>query len=261
MSLLNIPNELVSAILDQACTDFFTAKNVRSTCKALNQFFDVNTEHGKRLWKRVRTFEDLPDGSACGIDDFTLLRVVHTKGCNFFDRHPQVKTPIWEYGGVKMCKDCFPDKTIRNYCIEDPVLRKKVQTCLPYVLNATWRYKTFLKRHVDAFIANNDEIFSSQESLEAFKSQMSHWAEKKRLEDDARIERRKLQRQREVDAFIKTLQLLVDITILQHLQVYLRESQKVSPFNKRAQTMFKNKLLEAVETHKSLVVEHQLRRV
>ena len=141
--LRELPAELVCMVLSFACTSYKDAFNLLMTGKFISEFFNPATDFGRRLWASVRVSEGLPDGAQVGFTDYMLLRKFFSRGCEACDNHPRVRTPMWMFFGLRLCREC------QHRYMEDDFPSPGVTPVRVHIIGTGWYQRSIrTNRHV-----------------------------------------------------------------------------------------------------------------
>lgn len=185
---MRIPVELLIMILEQMRP--MGLVRMITVSRKVRDLLDCATSTGRGIWKTVREREGLPDPATIGMSDKRLLLCVHTRGCDRCHSHPRIRTPRWEFGGVKLCHDCFDNETVRDYILGDGAEFEG----LPYMTTdgtcygRHFSYRSYLWSHI-----RNKELFTGDltQAYFDFKYAMDDYMSKRRQTiESVREERR-----------------------------------------------------------------------
>ncbi len=130
MSLIRLPNEILCRILGHLPAQ--TTIAMLRTCKLIYSLFDDRSKYGKHLWMTIRTNEGLPDPALINMSDSAFLRAYFGRGCNACNAHPRLRTPIWEFQGLRLCHRCFTEHTVSEAALTPNQLHYVYETYIPY---------------------------------------------------------------------------------------------------------------------------------
>lgn len=119
-----------------------------STCKYIKYIMHPDGTEGRRIWNILRKKLGWPDPNSIGLTDFEFLKCQYGRGCNFCPLSPRIRTPKWEFGGLRMCKICTKERTIRDYNLSH--VEKERCEFVPFIHKSgrfwyeNWSYKVYL---------------------------------------------------------------------------------------------------------------------
>jgi hypothetical protein len=256
MQLLELATELLCAIL--ALVDEPVALvNAMVTCRRLHSLFDTESVVGRRLWRVIRCNMGWPDPTLIGLSDHEFIRAIYGRGCERCSAHPRVRTPLWEFKGLRLCGECRERLTTRDYELEIPAA-----WCdhLPSVLTqgytwgrGQWEYRSFWTADLPSAEPSREEreagrailsrLRNFRASVEAHQAMLRERKEcKDREKRDARF--------RAVEAFL--VEKLPDLHphCYADFDAYNVATYKTTKFTKSAQTVFHRKILSELATRK-----------
>lgn len=146
---LQLPLELVVLIMKSVGGRELI--QLRSTCRDMRDLLREDRSPGKEIWRDVRTTMGAPDPSLIGKTNMRLINDIFRRGCDGCHEHPLIRKSIWEFGGIRLCRDCFNQFTERDYIYNDPSHYRG----LPYIqsegvsqFGQSYVYRSYLKLHL-----------------------------------------------------------------------------------------------------------------
>lgn len=254
VDFLDIPNEILGHIMTKI-DDCKTCLEILRTCKRVHSLFDATTRTGQRVWRSIREKDGWPDPLPVGISDYGFIRAFYGRGCHKCIRHPHLRTPIWQFKGVRLCKQCWRLSTVRDYELSIPYTWYQH---LPYTQDKTFSYRSYLKTDIPVSCPSrdlNDEV--NQMKIITFMNAVR--ASQYNLGIERTRQTVTLQRAREVaiEKWLKSNVSSVHPFFYRRFDTFQNATQLATPFNKRAQALFKTKFLRELEQRKSgLIVAH-----
>lgn len=261
-NLFVLPFEVIGAVIGYL--DVADVISMISTCKYIKSLMHPDGTEGRHIWKMLRKRLGWPDPVAIGMTDFQFLKCRYGRGCNFCLNAPRVHTPKWEFRGLRMCKSCLSEQTVRHYYLSS----EKLDRCrvIPFVEIrgrswwTPWAYRIYLKDSIPEhpFSAEDEaRLTTCLEALTGFinavKCNERSLAEEKR----ARIVKIVEKRRKDVDEYMKSHFPEIDPEIYKFIQTRTDALYRTSPFGKRSQGLFHKDLQRDVENNFRILYRRQ----
>lgn len=237
-----LPVELILRILRSTDpVDLFT---MARTCS----FFHKLLSHDSVVWSWVRQDRGLPDPEPIGITNRSMLASIYMRGCNLCKDHERIRTPRWEFGGIRLCGKCFDRVTVRDYylcCSEEFV------HYLPYVevsgvcYGQRYHYKCYLWKHLLQTITKERRYEMQRQllAMSSFKQKMYEYNEgtkRQKAQEDAVV---KNERRLAINAFLQHSVPSLDPADYEQHPCYVAACGRLEPLTHRSATMLLSKLL------------------
>ncbi len=264
LQLLHLPNEILGKIV-LSIDNSKTSLEMMRTCKRIHALFDNNTRTGQRVWQSIRNKEGWPDPSVIGMSDYKFIRAIYGRGCHKCHDHPRLRTPIWEFKGMRLCKQCFRRCTIRDYELVSLGISKSCFDHLPYfecAFNDNWIYRSYLKQDISEDTPTVEEACRSRhytrqlidfiELVEACRADI-----KKNRMDQLLLQRKS--RGTDVRSFMTEQLPDLHEALYRHLNVYNAAVKQTSPFTARAKALLKGKLTTEFTAKLPILIEETIR--
>lgn len=183
----------------------------------------------------IRTNEGLPDPALIDMSDSAFLRAYFGRGCNGCDAHPRLKTPIWEFQGLRLCPLCFTERTVPHAALTQNQLYYVHETYVPY-------HGSFYSRHY---------LRSALYKKRPLSQAAPHASSLRKFRDALQTRREKLESQRflmrknrmkAVDAFMSERLPQLSSDTYFTLKTYSLAIKRTNAFSLRAQKLFLRRL-------------------
>lgn len=254
--LLDLPNEILGQIMTNI-DDAKSALEVLRSCRRVHALFDATTRAGQRIWQSIRENEGWPDPAPIGITDYEFIRALFGRGCHNCTRHPRIRTPIWQFRGVRLCANCWDQLTVRDY---ELLIPNAWYAHLPFTRNTTFGYRSYLRTDIpvyepkvtsDVYEYDNDgRVTRFIQKIQRRRIELST----ERARENAAVRQT---RQAAILEFLRANVPLIDPTFYSWFKVFQNAILLATPFNKQAQSMFKSKFMREVQQRKrELIVAH-----
>lgn len=221
-----------------------------SSCKFMKSLMHPEGFIGRCIWHKVRKREGWPDPIVIGLTDFQFLKCKHGRGCNFCTDAPRVRTPKWEFKGVRMCERCVHEHTTRDYTLD--VVEESRCRYLPSIevsgwtrshsrYGSAWTYRMYLTKSIPCHNlteTEEDEMRIKLDVLSTFIREVN--ANDVRMETTRRKKLDELVAKRtvDVDECMKSNFPVVHPKLYNSLKSYQNATSKSTPFNRRSRAMF-----------------------
>ena len=261
--LIDLPTEILCKIITSV-PETLTCFALMQTCKRVHSLFSPTTIHGMRLWRALRRHERWPDPASIAMSDYTFLRSIHGRGCNSCANHPLLRSPIWEFDGIRLCKECLETLTIRDYELDIPVERYNHLICTVtsgYTRGmGGWTYRSYLRDTIPSEMPTEEEqhlgrlhIAAVRRFILAVKDRQADLKqEHERLK--ASLKRR---READVDTFLSARMPNLHNQFYCILPSYQAAIDKTTPFTARSQAIFLKKAkLDTTTFRHQLIRDH-----
>jgi hypothetical protein len=231
----------------------------------MHALFDTRSIVGQRLWRVIRQNMGWPDPMPIGISDRDFILAVYGRGCDRCDRHPRVRTPIWEFRGVRLCAECRERHTVRDYELGIP---RAWHEHLPSVLTegfgkfGFWSYRSYWTADLPSTEPAPQEIAAGREHLARLADFTEAVAQHRRvLEEEKRRknDERRAKRRREVDAFLAERMPDLHPDFYRRFETYCSAVESTRGFTKWAQSGFLKKLLAELPFRRERIAQDQAR--
>ncbi len=248
---LSLPNELLCLVI-RCIDDSKTSLEMLRVCKRIYSLFDARTRSGQSIWKSIRENEGWPDPQPIGLSDYAFIRAYYGRGCRNCVHHPRLRTPIWAFSGMRLCKACFKRLTIRDYQLTVP---DKWCEHLPYVQpSPTFYYKCYLRSQIPQSRSSSytrELGFSLQRNVELFTELMKFQGEVVSAKRRQLVLDNQDLRKEEINTWLQINMGTVHPNFYSKFDTYHNAIQRTTPFTSRAQTIFRRKFLSELEQRKS----------
>jgi hypothetical protein len=264
MELLDLSTELLSAIA-MLITDIKTCLEMMLTCKRILSLFSPDTLHGKKIFTRIRERSRWPDPNTVNMSDYTFLRAMYGRGCSMCEYHPQLRTPIWEFRGIRLCQVCFKRKTVRNYELND--VPQEHYSHLPNIRKSesissfgTRSYRVYVKNDIPKEAPTATEIEHGRQHLLALRNfiiDVKRIVTLEKYEAKERNARLKNLRRKDVSSFLAKTVPELNPQLYTTLSTYESIVEKPTPFTARTGSMFLKKIkAEMAAKMTNLIISH-----
>lgn len=253
-NLFVLPIEVIGTVIGYL--DIADVISMISTCKYIKSLMHPDGTEGRHIWNLLRKRLGWPDPAAIGMTDFQFLKCRYGRGCNFCSNAPRVHTPKWEFRGLRMCKSCLSEQTVRHYYLSS----EKLDRCrvIPFIEIkgrswwTPWAYRIYLKDSIPDHplsVEDDARLTTSLEALTGFRNAVKcnerSIAEEKRARIVEIVEKRK----KDVNEYMKTHFPEIYPGIYKFIQTYTDAVYRTSPFGKRSQGIFHKDLQREVENN------------
>lgn len=141
--ILKFPNEIITLIISAASKDGKTALRMLSTCKRIRALSTASIDN--HICRSIRQSAGWPDPMEIQMSDYTFMNIMNCRGCIMCSRHPRIRTVHWEFGGKRLCNECYREATIRCYQLSLRGISREWFEHLPSIHNSTFGYHTYWK--------------------------------------------------------------------------------------------------------------------
>lgn len=252
--LFRLPVEILGIVI--CSLDSKTAFSLSKTCKYFTSLMHTDGSEGRKIWSALRQREGWPDPTAIGKTDYQFFRRLNGRGCDFCTSSPRTRTPKWEFGGVRMCKLCLPENTIRSYQLDDENARRCA--LVPSIKVNTWyswntiTYQLYLKDAIpDHDLTAEEEIqmYVRLRATENFVRDFDSVISAQR--DRNRITRMRFRQQRksEIDKFTAEKFPHVCPYVYGSMDTYLRAIGRQTLFAGRSQGVYARSFAKELEQY------------
>ena len=252
--LFRLPIEILGNIICRL--DSKDALSLSKTCKYVNSLMHPDGSEGRKIWSVLRQREGWPDPAIIGMTDYRFFRCLNGRGCDFCTRSPRMRTPKWEFGGVRMCKACLPENTIRSYLLDDVSARRCAH--VPSIKVNTWyswntiTYQLYLKDAVpdhdltaDEEIQMYDRLRATENFVRDFDSVISARRDQNRIARMLFTHQRKI----EIDKFTAEKFPHISPYVYAIMDTYLRAIGRQTHFTGRSQALYARSFAKELENH------------
>lgn len=259
VQLIDLPLEVIEDIVENLdCVDIVS---LRSSCTYMKSILHTEGQTGRRIWNKVRKREGWPDPSVIGISDFQFLESKHGRGCNFCEDAPRVRTPRWEFGGIRMCEECKPVYTTRHYELDDVTLARCQY--LPHMEVdgwtpgsgwrghlQSWSYRVYLTKSIpdhDLTEIEEGELRRKLDAMQIFINQVKKIDVRMDVAHRKTLEKLVAKRAAAVKEFMKSKFPYLHARMYNSFDSYRNAIGKSTTFSKRSQTMFVRSVTKELE--------------
>ena len=253
--LLCLPTETLCTII-MMIPDSVASLNMMRTCKRIHALFDATQPYGKRVWKSLREREGWPDPSRIGLSEYSFIKAIYGRGCNNCDIHPRMRSPIWEFQGIRLCKECYRTLTIRDYELDAETAAYALSKNLPHVVHDGYRsfpgyltYSSYLRSSIDDLSTDQgsqgsypNRLRLSFFGLEVERNQLA--LREARIDLDTE---RRLGRQKDINTYLAQHAPQLHPNLYTALSTYNAAVNRTTPFTARAQKIFHTKIMREIE--------------
>lgn len=221
------------------------AVNIISTCKAIKKIMHPEGSEGRRNWRILRQRLGWPDPTSIGMTDYKFIQRQYGRGCDFCVNAPRIRTPKWEFRGLRLCTSCIESHTVRDYVLTYDKLLDRL--LLPSILIPgpprayNWpNYRLYLKASVQRLpIANlnfheRKEMERSSRELEEFANKIKTNTHALHLGRRQKIASLMDSRKREVDSVMQEMFPTIHPKTYGTIGAYQNAIKRRTPFTKRS---------------------------
>ncbi len=205
-------------------------------CRLTHSLLDPRKCTGKEIWRLARERTGAPDPTEIFMSDMKFLMTMARRGCDGCSNHPRIRTPRWEFSGMRLCPDCFQYCTVREYEI-DP----HHYDGLPYIETQglayglqSFSYRSYLWLHV-----RNRERYARRDHdvrITSFKNKMKVYRSLQR----ACTERIRQKRRIDIDRY---LQCHMPDTSWKNSPAYYKACKLALPLTERSALLLTKRLM------------------
>lgn len=260
--LFRLPVEILGNVISYL--DVEDVVSLIPTCKYMQSVMNPCGSEGKRIWHKLRLSGGWPDPSVISLTDFQFFKRLLGRGCDFCTLAPQVRIIKWEFGGIRMCKECMKSHTIRHYQLDHETEVRCA--CVPSIAVNTWArgtvltYRTYLKNSILEHDPTNEEAVQMRANVSAtyeFAKKCDEISREKLLQHQNLRQTLQAKRRRDVIEFTSEKFPEVSLGVYWYINTFLRAVKTHKPFTARSRSIYARSFANELEQNKHRLIKIQ----